>query len=372
MRWVLVICVALVLSGCANRTVTRIVPEALALGIVQPVHVATLRNPSETGWFNNERGDRLRFAQIDVAIPADHTRGVIRSGFARPDPQRQFTVGARSDLSDSAAFVGNLRAALAALPRARREVTLYVHGYNNSFLEGVYRAAQLMHDFDLPGAAVHFAWPSAANPLGYTYDRDSVLHARDALEALLRDIRRAEPDRIVIIAHSLGTMLVMETLRQIEIADPGWSKRALGGVILISPDLDIDLFKSQADRFFALPEPFAIFVNARDRALALSARINGASARLGNLTDASRLAKYPVTLVDISAFSLDSGSRHFTVGTSPTLIKLLSQSGELDAAFQRDRAGRSGLLPGTVITVQNATQLILSPLLLQPGSAAQP
>jgi hypothetical protein len=55
--------------------------------------------------------------------------------------------------------------------------------------------------------------------------------------------------------------------------------------------------------------------------------------------------------------------QHFTLGNSPLLIQILGQSAQLDETFQTDRAGRSGLLPGTVLTVQNATQLILSPQL---------
>ena len=253
---------------------------------------------------------------------------------------------------------------LKSKPKGEKEVTLFIHGYNNSFFDGVFRTAQLAHDFDLPGVSLHFSWASATNPLGYTYDRDSVLIARDALETLLYDIRASGPSRIVVVGHSLGTMLLMETLRQIEIREPGWSKKALGGVVLISPDLDIDLFKLQADHIASLPEPFAIFVSNRDRALMLSARVNGVSARLGNLTDATLLADYPVTIVDVSEFATDKGSRHFTVGTSPILISLLGQSGDLSKTFQRDNAGRSGLLPGTVLTVRNATTLILSPQLL--------
>ena len=30
--------------------------------------------------------------------------------------------------------------------------------------------------------AVHYAWPSAAEPLGYVYDRDSAIFARDGLD----------------------------------------------------------------------------------------------------------------------------------------------------------------------------------------------
>jgi esterase/lipase superfamily enzyme len=253
---------------------------------------STLRAPSENGWFGRDRSETLSFATLSVSVPPNRQPGRVNPGFANPDPLQDFTIAARQDMDSDSSFVARVRRALRDKPPNEREITLFVHGYNNSFLDGVYRMAQLYHDLELPGVPVHYSWPSAANPLGYTYDRDSVLFARDGLEATLRDMQRAGARRIILVGHSLGTMLVMETLRQIEIRDPGWSDDALGGVVLISPDLDVELFEMQARRISTLPEPFAIFVNKRDRALALSARLNGRTNRLGNLTDPAALAEH--------------------------------------------------------------------------------
>ncbi|WP_175545358.1 alpha/beta hydrolase [Thalassovita taeanensis] len=340
-------------------------PEAAELGTVVRTYVASLRAPTDEGWFGPERSETLSFAAVDVAIPPNHVDGKIRVNHRRADPSREFTVTGRQNYGDDGAFRRAISTALKAQSANERDVFIYVHGYNNSFLDGLFRTAQIKHDFDLPGLAVHYSWPSMANPLAYTYDRDSVLFARDGLEHMLKEVAAAGPRRIVLVGHSLGTMLVMETLRQIEIATPGWSDRVLGGVVLISPDLDVEVFKTQAHRMRHLPQPFAIFVSSRDRALQLSGRINGDGQRLGALTDASVLEELPVMLVDVSEFSAqEGGTRHFTVGTSPLLISLLSDSGALSDTFQSDQAGKSGLLPGTVITAKNATQLILSPLLL--------
>ncbi len=365
MRNCLIFVAAVMLAACVDRGQTPIIPEAARIGTVQPVLAATLRTPDpETGWFDNGRADELRYLSLDVAVPPSHRRGRISNGYTSPDPSRDFTIAARDDLNGAQSFQSRLQSHIARKPADERDIVLYVHGYNNSFLDGVYRTAQIAHDFEVPGIAVHFSWPSAANPLGYTYDRDSVLFARDGLEKMLRNLANQTSGEIVVIGHSLGTMLVMETLRQIDIASPGWADAELGGVVLISPDLDVDLFKTQADRLAPMPEPFAIFVSSRDRALQLSARINGASNRLGNLSDAAELSEYPVTLIDVSEFTTLENGGHFTVGTSPVLISLLSQSGQLRNAFQKDRAAQAGLLPGTAITVKNATQLILSPHLV--------
>ena len=92
----------------------------------------------------------------------------------------------------------------------------------------------------------------------------------------------------------------------------------------------------------------------------LSARLTGQSDRLGTLTDLSRVSDLPVTFLDTAAFS--SGSGHFNLGNSPSLLRLLDGILSIDASLDSDRAGRTGLLPGAVLTVQNATQIILRPV----------
>jgi hypothetical protein len=49
-------------------------------------------------------------------------------------------------------------------------------------------------------------------------------------------------------------------------------------------------------------------------------------------------------------------------GTSPALIQLLGRIGEVDQAFGGDAAGRTGLLPGLILTTRSATRIILSPV----------
>ena len=81
---------------------------------------------------------------------------------------------------------------------------------------------------------------------------------------------------------------------------------------------------------------------------------------MGSLTDVSRLADLKVTLMDVGAFS--KGSGHFVVGDSAALIAILDRLGDVSNAFEADRQARIGLLPGVVLTVQNATQIVLRPV----------
>lgn len=364
MRTWLAIGLAAALAACAPRGEITLVPEAAAAPEVATriVHVGTTR-AVEAGpdGFGRARSRAVHYARYAIAIPPEREPGSIDwPGRDRPDPARHFLTAEAVVHPGPAAFRAALARDLRALPRGQRDAVLYIHGYNNRFAEGIYRLAQLAHDFDLPGVAVHYAWPSAGNPLVYAYDRDSALFARDGLEHLMGEIVAAGAERIILAAHSLGGAVTMETLRQIAIGGRRDLLGKIGGVLLISPDLDVDVFRAQAARIGRLPQPFFIFTSRRDRALAISALITGQRARLGNIESVAPLAELEVTVLEVGAFA--SGLGHFALAESPALIRLLTVLNEVDAAFGRDPSARPGLLPGTILTVRNATQIVLTPL----------
>jgi esterase/lipase superfamily enzyme len=356
--------IALVLcTACTHRGQITLAPEAGVVGDVVPIFVATTRAyDSETQTFTAERSDTVSFARYDISVPPDREIGEI--GFVprgrAPNPAIDFLTTNAVQLSGDDAFKRGLAAALRAKPRGGRDAIIFVHGFNNTFAEGLYRLAQLSHDLQLPGVPVHYSWPSRGAALGYVADRDSALFARDGLERLIRETEAAGAENVILVAHSMGSALLMESLRQIAIRGDERTLSRVGGVILISPDLDVDVFRLQARTLGALPQPFVIFGSERDQLLNLSARLSAEPERLGNLTDISRLADLEVIYLQSGAFS--EGAGHFDVGTSPALIGLLDRIGDIDTALERDRQSRNGLLPGIVLTVRNATEIVLSPV----------
>nr|WP_269434826.1 alpha/beta fold hydrolase [Cochlodiniinecator piscidefendens] len=306
--------------------------------------------------FGPQRSEQLSFARYDISIPDAHDQGNIEWS---SDADDGFIAVGSSRYETGRAFQSELRKSLQALPRQNRSVTLYVHGFNNTFADGVYRLAQMTHDYELSGVSVHYSWPSGGHPLGYGYDRDSMLFARDGLEQTLALIHEAGAQEIVLIGHSMGALLSMETLRQMSISRQYDLDHMLGGVVLISPDIDVEVFQQQAHRIGQLPQPFVIFSSSEDHALRLSARLTGLDERLGNITEAQSLSDLHVTIIDVTDFS-NAQNNHFATATSPALIQILNALTQSDEVFEDDRTSRLGLLPGTVLTVQNATQIILS------------
>jgi esterase/lipase superfamily enzyme len=351
-----------VMAACGQRGTITVDPVARNVGTIEPIFVGTTRafDPA-TGTFGSERSPALSLARYDVSIPPDRQPGEIKwpKKDRAPDPKTEFLTADEILFSDSAAFRKNLAQAMREEKGPRRRALIFVHGFNNTFAEGVYRIAQLSHDLDLPRVTVHYSWPSAGEALGYVHDRDSALYARDGLEKLYNQVVDAGADEIIMVGHSMGALLTVETLRQMDIRNPEQLREHLAGVVLLSPDIDVDVFKSQAATFGKLPQPFYIFSSDKDKALRLSSFITGEPNRLGNIADISQVADLDVRVIDIGAFS--TGSGHFTVGDSPELITLLSNIGSVQAAFDSDNSGRVGLLPGLVLTAQKATAIVVSP-----------
>lgn len=183
-----------------------------------------------------------------------------------------------------------------------------MHGLNNTLGDSVFRIAQITHDFAIDAAAISFGWLSAASPLGYLYDRSTTLLARDELEGPLTILARQTNADILLVVHSMGTFLTMETLRHLSISGNQAVLNHLSGVILLSADIDIEVFKSQACRIPMLPQPFFIFTSANDRIRRLSALLTGKTDRLGNIANAEPVSEFKVTVVDVAAFSKDNAT----------------------------------------------------------------
>lgn len=298
--------------------------------------------------------------RYDISIPPDRNPGELNwpPKTRKPDVRRDFLTLAETRFDSAAEFRKQLAGAMRQ--RGQTDAVIYVHGFNNTMAEGVYRVAQMHHDLKVPGVAVHYAWPSRGSALGYVYDRESALFGRSGLEELLGIVKATGVREVVIVAHSMGAALTMETLRQMVLRDGPRALDHIAGVVLISPDLDVDVFRSIARDIGNLPEPFVVFGSTRDRVLGLSARVSGSSERLGNLKDLSKVADLGVIYLDTAAFSVGTG--HLNIGENPALLSLFGGIIGIDEAFRADARSRVGLLQGLVLTVRTATEIVLAPV----------
>lgn len=363
-RAVALVLVALV-CACAPRGAIIVDPAAAKVGDVETIFVASSRLPDETGVdYQRRMGSALSFSRTEVSVPPKRELGTVSfPGNSEPDPETDFLTVSTERIADSKAFVRAINAAVRAQPKRQREAFVFVHGFNTNFAEGLYRQAQMRHDFGAPGISIHYAWPSAARARSYATDREAVLQARDDLEHLIGILSRTEVTRIVVNGHSMGAMLVMEALRQMAIRDTPGSFNKISTVVLMAPDIDVGVFRRQAAALSAKDVSIYVFTSSRDRALRLSAALRGSDARLGSLTDDTSLGALPVTIIDISDVKGNGDAlNHFKVATSPVMISMLRGFSKYGERIFADENRDQGIVDTGLGIVQGVTSAALAPI----------
>ncbi len=330
-RWFGMVALALLITGCAGQTreliANRIVDvPASAIAGEHEIFIATTRakavNPKEV--FSGSRSATVSFAEVNMTVPAIHKTGEIerRSGGQSADPSKYFTAHKVTTFDSAGGFSKALREDIAK--RGGRAL-VFVHGYNTSFDSAVYRLTQIAHDAGYSGTPVLFSWASGGRVVDYVYDNNSATAARDALEQTLRMVAQSGAKRIDIIAHSMGTWAAMEALRQLAITNDRDLNGRLGDVVLASPDIDVDVFKSQMRRYGKPDKPFFLFLSTNDRALDLSRIIAGNKPRVGGYENAADLATLGVTVIDLSNASAGDRLNHTKFADNPVLVRLLGE-----------------------------------------------
>lgn len=346
-------------TACVPRAEVAPKPAPAEVGTTVNVLVGTTRAEIAPGQYHPSARGPLRFADIAVSIPPEHEAGKVEIGGADPDPAQHFLSRSIQPMG-SGAFRAEVARRFASNPRNRKEAFIFIHGFNNTMGDGVFRTAQIASDLEMHALPIHYSWASSGRPLGYPTDRESALIARNGLQELIEEVAAAGASNIVLIAHSLGSQVTMEALRQMALSGRGPAWDRISGVALLAPDLDLDLFNAQARDIGQLPESFVILASDRDPALRLSARVTGQDARLGNISSIEEIAGLDVTVIDISAYR-DTRNLHMAAVSSPTLIALISDTRMVQTAFDDHPSARVGFLPGTILTMQNATEIILDP-----------
>lgn len=332
-RFALAALAVLALSACAGRPQNVMIPthvRAPGVDVVEML-VATTRSPdpSDPGaMFSGERGRSLSFAGIAVSIPPDGYRQIGEVQWPdsqNPDPTRTFTT-VEARVLDKDAAIAEFDKRVRNTPK--RQVLVFVHGYNTRFQDAVYRFAQIVHDSRADVTPVLFTWPSRGKLLQYGYDHESANYSRDALERLLQALQRdRNVGEISILAHSMGNWVTLEALRQMAIRDGGLAPK-IRNVMLAAPDVDFDVFRRQIAEIGVKPSIFTLFVSRDDEALAVSRRVWGDKPRLGAVDP--RVAPYQeildrdrVQVVDLTDVRSGDKIGHTKFAAAPDVVRAI-------------------------------------------------
>jgi esterase/lipase superfamily enzyme len=351
------------LAGCAHKPpADTLLPVASVSGGEKTVTVLAAatrgRAKDDPYLFTSDRTGGLNYQEYAISIPPGHVIGRIEwPPGAAGNARSQYVVASSRPLTESG-FATALRVQLASRKDLEGSVLVYVHGYYSGHQEAVFRGAELAADLSpAAGAVVVFSWPSRNDLTEYVTDRESATYSRDYLERVLNEIAETPGVRSInLVAHSMGNWLAMETLRQAKLREQSPFVAKLNQVVLLAPDIDVDVFRTQLDAIGKLKHPIIVAVSRDDLALAASQRIAGDVPRVGNvLIDNPRaqaaIERYGLDVVDLSQVDSSDYLGHSKFADAVPELQNIAASG----------AGRrNGVLGGAGIFVLNSTGRLLS------------
>ena len=318
------------LLSCASRSGGYLVPVVSdPNGASVDLLAVTTRAPSEESGvgFSGDRGNGVSYASMVVSLPPGRKPGTMQWPSSSPgNPQTDFTLTSMEPMQ-----AGDLARWFRERSGERRRVFVYVHGFNTRFDRAVFRMAQFTHDSAIDAAPVLYSWPSRGQLLDYRRDMDNASYARSDLANLLEiAVESPSVEEVVILAHSMGSWVAVEAVKQIALKHGG-VPRKITNLMLASPDLDIGVFRRQVQDMGDIRPRITLFVSQADKALRVSAVLSRGATRLGSVdldNDAYReqLGDLEgVTVLDLTALKSGDHINHSAHSRSPDVVRLIGQ-----------------------------------------------
>jgi esterase/lipase superfamily enzyme len=302
---------------------------------VVPVFYGTDRaeKPSEKRVaYSSDRARRLEMGRALVTVPKSHEVPQVERPWAvripyfdvtiweeEEDPNKHFTMQEIKKLT-KAKFLELVKERLGGSKRFKDHALVFVHGYNTSFDNAVYRTAQIAYDLKFDGAPFLYSWPSGGAVASYTWDRASAeaskRYMREFLEMVVKETGAKS---VSIIAHSMGNMPLMSVLKDMKSTAP--DDVVISQVILAAPDVDLDAFVDLADSIKGLARGVTLYAAANDRALQASRNFWGYY-RAGDVPAGGPLVVPGIDTIDVTGASTDTFSiNHSGYAEKNTLLQ---------------------------------------------------
>ncbi|HEY7297854.1 MAG TPA: alpha/beta hydrolase [Xanthobacteraceae bacterium] len=283
-------------------------------------------SPSVGISYSGERGP-LTFGAASVRIPEDHKIGRIElpgswSLFgltlwtSSSDEREHFVIKRVVPLSEDT-FGQVVRA------KGAHTALVFVHGFNTTFEDALYRNAQIVWDLQYTGLPVLFTWASRGQVADYIYDKDSAYLAREAFVTLLKKLKDDYGvDQITVLAHSMGNLIALDALANYaKTSNPIQIAR----LVMAAPDVDRDEFKALAPMAKAIVGGMTLYASSADRAMVLSRELAGGIPRAGDVPTDGPIILPNIETIDVTAVGNDIfGLNHNVFASSRDVLEDIS------------------------------------------------
>lgn len=217
--------------------------------------------------FGDERNDEgITYGVAEVSIPHVHKEGSIER------PTKRFRIFQTAENPNLHIVIHKVTARtlqdwIDSAKVSDSDGLLFIHGFNVTFDEALWRTSQLCHDLKFSGQKFCYSWASCGRVLSYPTDEAtidwSVAHLREFLHTITKNL---ELKRLHIIAHSMGNralLAVLENWKHTEGETP------ISQIVLAAPDVDTGRFK-QIAKVFGRYDQVTLYASRDDRAIKVS------------------------------------------------------------------------------------------------------
>jgi esterase/lipase superfamily enzyme len=229
---------------------------------------ATVEMGPDLTWSELEQQSRLGQRTEPVNLTLGDVTEIGRFP-GTPYPLRVTAEGIKYDADVLAKHEQAKQALTAELERrldasSRKEIVLYVHGFNETFETAAFTLAELCHFLGREHVCTLFTWPAGIGGFiltAYGYDRESSEFGSFHLKKMIRFLAQLpRVEKIHLLAHSRGTDVLLSALRELML-EAYTSGRTLDvlkleNIILMAPDIDSDIATQRMNPIVSDPDMF--------------------------------------------------------------------------------------------------------------------
>ena len=196
------------------------------------------------------------------------------------DTQEYASLGATQDSSltkEARAYFDRINA---ALERSRDpDITIYLHGANNSFYRSSAQAAQYAHFTGRNSVVMLFSWPSAESFLRYAVDVNNARRTVPVFARLLELLAQHTNARYIdVLAYSAGAQVLSPALATLRAKHADKDENTLrkrfrlGEIYYAAPDVDFGPFLQNLATYDGMVQHVTLALNPNDSVLAFASR----------------------------------------------------------------------------------------------------